>query len=76
MRQDEEHAFPEETEEKLLPSGRGREKLMRKLKGRITVVVLEQIFRGLIHTVQFFVSYCIMLLLCTLMVSFVTIPVF
>jgi copper transporter 1 len=35
---------------------------MRKLKGRTTVVVLEQLLRGLVHTVQFSVSYCIMLL--------------
>jgi copper transporter 1 len=60
--QDEEYALPEETEEKLFPNGgSGREKLMRKLKGR-TPVVLEQLLRGLIHTVQFAVSYCIMLL--------------
>jgi copper transporter 1 len=62
--QDEEYALPDETEEKLLPneSGSGREKLMRGLQGRTTVVVLEQLLRGLIHTVQFSVSYCIMLL--------------
>jgi copper transporter 1 len=64
--QDEEYALPEETEEKLLPnggsgSGSGREKLMSKLKAR-TPVVLEQLLRGFIHTVQFAVSYCIMLL--------------
>jgi copper transporter 1 len=59
--QDEEYTLPEETEEKLLPNGSGREKLMRRLKGRTTVVV-EQLLRGLIHTVQFSVSYCIMLL--------------
>jgi copper transporter 1 len=62
VRQDEEYALPEETEEKLLPNGSEREKLMRKLKGRTTVVVLEQLLRGLIHTVQFSVNYCIMLL--------------
>jgi solute carrier family 31 (copper transporter), member 1 len=60
--QDEEYALPGETEEELLPNGSGREKLMRRLKGRTTVVVLEQLLRGLIHTVQFSVSYCIMLL--------------
>ncbi|PMD20346.1 Ctr-domain-containing protein [Hyaloscypha hepaticicola] len=60
--QDEEYALPEETEQKLLPNGSGREKLMRKLNGRTTVAVLEQLLRGLIHTVQFSVSYCIMLL--------------
>jgi len=60
--QDEEYALPEETEEKLLPNGgSGRESLMSKLKAR-TPVVLEQLLRGFIHTVQFAVSYCIMLL--------------
>jgi copper transporter 1 len=60
--QDEEYALPEETEEKLLPNGSGGKNLMRRMKERTTVVVLEQLLRGLIHTVQFSVSYCIMLL--------------
>jgi copper transporter 1 len=60
--QDEGYAMPEETEEKLLPNGSGKEVLMSRLKGRTAVVVLEQLLRGLIHTVQFAVSYCIMLL--------------
>jgi copper transporter 1 len=60
--QDEEYALPEETEEKLLPNGSEEKNLMRRLKGRTAAVVLEQLLRGLIHTVQFSVSYCIMLL--------------
>jgi copper transporter 1 len=62
VQQDEEYALPEETEKKLLPNESGREELMRRLKARTTMVVLEQLLRGLIHTVQFSVSYCIMLL--------------
>ncbi|KAE9379417.1 Ctr-domain-containing protein [Stipitochalara longipes BDJ] len=60
--QDEEYALPEETEEKLLPKRSGREILIRRLKGRTVVIVLEQVLRGSMHTVQFAVSYCIMLL--------------
>lgn len=60
--QDEEYAMPEETEEKLLPKGNRRENLMLRFKGKTAVIVLEQLLRGLIHTVQFSVSYCIMLL--------------
>jgi copper transporter 1 len=62
VQQDEEYALPEETEKKLLPNESGREELMRRLKARTTMVVLEQLLRGLNHTVQFSVSYCIMLL--------------
>jgi len=60
--QDEEYALPEETEEKLLPKGSGKDLLMRRLRGTTAVIVLEQLLRGLVHTVQFAVSYCIMLL--------------
>jgi copper transporter 1 len=35
---------------------------MAKRKEGIGAIVLEQILRGLIHVVQFSVSYCIMLL--------------
>jgi copper transporter 1 len=58
----EEYALPEETEEKLLPKGTKKEELTLELKGKTTAVMLEQLVRGLIHTVQFAVSYCIMLL--------------
>jgi hypothetical protein len=60
--QDEEYVLPEETEENLLLNGGGKGYLKRKLKGRTMVVVLEQVSRGLVHTIQFSVSYCIMLL--------------
>jgi copper transporter 1 len=59
---DEEYVLPEETEEKFLPNGNGKKSFLRKWKLRTVVVVLEQSLRGLIHTVQFAVSYCIMLL--------------
>jgi len=60
--QDEEYALPAETEEKLLPNGGGEDDMRRKLKGWILVIALEQVLRGLVHTIQFSVSYCIMLL--------------
>jgi copper transporter 1 len=60
--QDEEYALPAETEEKLLPNEGGADDMRRKLKGSIVVIALEQLLRGLVHTVQFSVSYCIMLL--------------
>ena len=54
---------PEETEGETSSQGKQRKDyLMRRLKGRTAVVVLEQLLRGLVHTVQFSVSYCIMLL--------------
>jgi copper transporter 1 len=58
----EEYILQEETEEKLLSIGRGRETLIQRYNGTTAVVVLEQLLRGSIHTVQFAVSYCIMLL--------------
>ena len=59
---DEEYALPDETEERLLPTGNDKDILIKRLKGRKVVIVLEQLLRGLMHTVQFAVSYCIMLL--------------
>ncbi|KAG4444484.1 hypothetical protein IFR05_000075 [Cadophora sp. M221] len=52
------YVLPEETEEKLLDKGTDAEQLKRKR----VVVVLEQLLRGMIHVLQFSVSYCIMLL--------------
>ncbi|PVH88780.1 Ctr copper transporter [Cadophora sp. DSE1049] len=52
------YVLPEETEEKLLDKGTNVEQTRKKK----VVVVLEQLLRGLIHVVQFSVSYCIMLL--------------
>jgi len=51
------YVLPEETEEKLLDKGTVEQTRQKKV-----VVVLEQLLRGLIHVVQFSVSYCIMLL--------------
>ncbi|KAH7336325.1 Ctr copper transporter family-domain-containing protein [Rhexocercosporidium sp. MPI-PUGE-AT-0058] len=52
------YVLPEEIEEKLLDKGTDAEK--PRQKG--LVVMLEQLLRGMIHVVQFSVSYCIMLL--------------
>jgi solute carrier family 31 (copper transporter), member 1 len=60
--QDEEYALPEEMEDKLLTNASKEENSMRKRKWRATVIVGEQLLRGSVHTIQFFVSYCIMLL--------------
>ncbi len=49
-------------EEKLLDKSRDTNVPSRLRKERSMVVVFEQILRGLIHMVQFSVSYCIMLL--------------
>ena len=60
---DEEYVLPaDDTEEVLLPKGQQKRGLMGKLRGRTFVVVGEQLLRGSIHTIQFAVSYCIMLL--------------
>jgi copper transporter 1 len=60
--QDEEYISPDNMEEKLLPSEGQKYILRGKMKGMMVVIVAEQLLRGLIHTVQFSVSYCIMLL--------------
>jgi copper transporter 1 len=60
--QDEEYVLPDDMEEKLLPSDGQKDILRGKLKGRMVVIVAEQLLRSLIYTVQFSVSYCIMLL--------------
>jgi len=58
---DEEYVVPEEMEEKLLDkdAGIGAQGSVRRKR---TIEALEQILRGFIHTVQFGVSYCVMLL--------------
>ncbi|KUJ23199.1 Ctr-domain-containing protein [Mollisia scopiformis] len=62
VRQEKEYVLPEEMEEKLLDKGGEGGDLRKERKERLVVVMLEQILRGLIHMVQFSVSYCIMLL--------------
>ncbi|KAH7409284.1 Ctr copper transporter family-domain-containing protein [Cadophora sp. MPI-SDFR-AT-0126] len=52
------YVLPEENEEKLLGTGTD----MDQKRQKNVVVVLEQLLRGLVHVVQFSVSYCIMLL--------------
>ncbi|KAK0109732.1 Copper Transporter integral membrane protein that functions in high affinity copper transport [Cadophora gregata] len=52
------YVLPEEFEEKLLDKATDVE----QTKQKISVVVLEQLLRGLIHVAQFSVSYCIMLI--------------
>lgn len=62
IRQDKEYVLPEEMEEKLLDKGveeMGEKDVMKERPG---VIVWEQILRGLIHMMQFSVSYCIMLM--------------
>lgn len=61
-----EYGVPEEMEEKLLQpdheeayAAAKRRKLMAKVN---VAVVLQQLARGTVHTLQFAVSYCIMLL--------------
>jgi copper transporter 1 len=60
--EDVEYAMPEEMEEKLLDKGPGDGALQNKGKEKTTVVVLQQVLRGMIQGAQFSVSYCIMLL--------------
>lgn len=62
IRQDKEYFLPEETEEKLLDKGMEESGEKGARRERPVVIVLEQILRGLIHMVQFSVSYCIMLM--------------
>ncbi|KAE8453567.1 hypothetical protein EG329_010428 [Mollisiaceae sp. DMI_Dod_QoI] len=62
IKEDKEYVLPEEMEEKLLDKSRDTNVPSRLRKERSMVVVFEQILRGLIHMVQFSVSYCIMLL--------------
>jgi copper transporter 1 len=57
-----EYDLPEEMEEKLLDKEVEENGVMAKRKSGIGAIVSEQILRGLIHVVQFSVSYCIMLL--------------
>jgi solute carrier family 31 (copper transporter), member 1 len=57
-----EFVLPEEMEEKLLDKEVEENGLIAKRKEGIGGIVSEQILRGLIHVVQFSVSYCIMLL--------------
>ncbi len=56
-----EYVLPSEMEQKLLDR-ENCETTGNKLKQKSMAVVLEQLLRGLIHAVQFSVSYCIMLL--------------
>lgn len=60
FRREKQYVVPVEMEEKLLDEDGGR--VEGKGKQRPVVIVLEQVLRGLIHVVQFSVSYCIMLL--------------
>jgi copper transporter 1 len=63
IRQDKEYVLPEEMEEKLLDKGTGvGASASPGVKERPVVVMMEQILRGLIHMIQFLISYCIMLL--------------
>jgi len=55
------YAVPDDMREKLL-NRPGEENVPSTLKNKRFVVILEQISRGLIHAVQFSISYCIMLL--------------
>ena len=57
-----EYVLPEEMEEKLLDKEVEENGVMAKRKEGIGAIVSEQILRGLIHVVQFSISYCIMLL--------------
>jgi len=57
------YSITEDMEEKLLARGGEQGTLIREMESRGTVgVMLEQCARGVIHMVQFAVSYCIMLL--------------
>jgi copper transporter 1 len=62
FRDEKEYVLPEEMEEKLLDREVEENGIMVKRKIGIGAMVSEQILRGLIHVVQFSVSYCIMLL--------------
>jgi copper transporter 1 len=57
-----EYVLPEEMKEKLLDTEFEENGVRAKQKQGIGAIVSEQILRGLIHVVQFSVSYCIMLL--------------
>lgn len=61
-RTEKEYVLPEEMEEKLLDKGTGVEASKGTAGKERPVVVMEQVLRGLVHMVQFSVSYCIMLL--------------
>lgn len=62
-RQDKAYILPEEMEEKIIDKGTGVEASASPgVNERLIMVMLEQILRGLIHMVQFSISYCIMLL--------------
>ncbi|CZT02736.1 hypothetical protein WAI453_002190 [Rhynchosporium graminicola] len=52
------YALPEEAEEKLLETRLD----VKQRRQKIALVISEQLMRGLIHVLQFSVSYCIMLL--------------
>jgi copper transporter 1 len=56
-----EYVLPEEMEEKLLDKEVEENGVMAKRKEGIGAIVSEQILRGLIHVVQFSVSYCMLL---------------
>jgi copper transporter 1 len=57
-----EYVLPEEMEEKLLDKEVEENGVRTKRKQGIGAIVSEQILRGLIHVMQFSISYCIMLL--------------
>jgi copper transporter 1 len=57
-----EYVLPEEMEEKLLDKEVEENGVRAKREQGIGAIGSEQILRGLIHVVQFSVSYCIMLL--------------
>lgn len=62
FQQDEGYAAAEEMEEKLLDKGKKTDIPSSLTNQKQCVIFLEQLSRGLIHGLQFAVSYCIMML--------------
>ncbi|KAF4621877.1 hypothetical protein G7Y89_g14468 [Cudoniella acicularis] len=59
---DKEYVIPEEMEEQLVHKGNGAASSTSVSKERMTVVVIEQTLRGLMHASQFALSYYMILL--------------
>jgi copper transporter 1 len=62
FRRRKEYIAAEDVEQKLLGEDDGNDNRQRMIKKTTWAVVLEQYARGFIHTLQFAISYCIMLL--------------